>query len=61
MRTTLNWKLKVGGSGVTSGNSLKKNGGDDGTRTRDLCRDSGCFRRNWLKINGADRPFWRSE
>jgi len=26
--------------GVTSDNSLGKNGGDDETRTRDLCRDS---------------------
>jgi hypothetical protein len=33
-------------SGVTSGNSLKRMGGDDGTRTRDLCRDSENFNRN---------------
>jgi hypothetical protein len=32
--------LWVGVSGVTSGNSFRKNGGDDETRTRDLCRDS---------------------
>ena len=30
-------------------------GRDDGTRTRGLCRDSGCFRSNGLKSNGADR------
>ena len=35
--------LWVGVSGVTSGNSLKKNGGDDETRTRDLCRDRAAF------------------
>ena len=27
-----------------SGKSLKRNGGDDETRTRDLCRDSGPLR-----------------
>ena len=32
--------LWVGVFGVTSDNSLRKNGGDDETRTRDLCRDS---------------------
>jgi hypothetical protein len=32
--------LCVGVFGVTSDNSLRKNGGDDETRTRDLCRDS---------------------
>src|SRR5664279_5423428 len=35
--------LWVGVSGVTSGNSLKRNGGDDETRTRDLCRDRAAF------------------
>jgi hypothetical protein len=29
----------VGVFGATSDNSFRKNGGDDGTRTRDLCRD----------------------
>ena len=33
--------LWVGVFGVTSDNSFGKNGGDDETRTRDLCRDSG--------------------
>ena len=28
---------------VTSDNSLENNGGDDGTRTRDLCRDRAAF------------------
>jgi hypothetical protein len=32
-------RLWVGVSGVTSDNSLRKNGGDDETRTRDLCRE----------------------
>jgi hypothetical protein len=32
--------LWVGVFGVTSDNSFRKNGGDDGTRTRGLCRDS---------------------
>jgi hypothetical protein len=43
MSTAVNQKLWialwVGVSGVTSGNSFRKNGGDDETRTRDLCRD----------------------
>jgi hypothetical protein len=38
---------------------LEKNGGDDGTRTRGLCRDSLWFRCNSVKIYGADRHFWR--
>ena len=33
----------VGVFGVTPDNSLRKNGGDDGTRTRDLCRDRAAF------------------
>jgi hypothetical protein len=32
-------ELWDGVSGVTSDNSVKGNGGDDETRTRDLCRD----------------------
>jgi hypothetical protein len=32
-------ELWVGVSGVTPVNSFRKNGGDDETRTRDLCRD----------------------
>jgi len=32
-------RLWIGVFGVTSDNSLRKNGGDDETRTRDLCRD----------------------
>jgi hypothetical protein len=35
--------LWVGVFGVTSDNSLRKNGGDDETRTRDLCRDRAAF------------------
>jgi hypothetical protein len=33
----------------------------DVLRTRDLCRDRGSFRGNWLKFNGADRLFQRSK
>ena len=36
-------ELWVGVFGVTSDNSLKMNGGDDGTRTRGLCRDRAAF------------------
>jgi hypothetical protein len=36
---SVQYELWVGVFGVTSDNSLRKNGGDDGTRTRDLCRD----------------------
>ena len=49
--------LWVGVSGVTSDNSFKKNGGDDGTRTRDLCRDSATMTYNLLDFNGTDSPF----
>jgi len=31
-----------------------KNGGDDETRTRDLCRDSALFFGNCLKLRGTD-------
>jgi hypothetical protein len=33
---------------------LKRNGGDDETRTRDLCRDSALFFGNCLKLRGTD-------
>jgi hypothetical protein len=36
---------------------LEKNGGDDGTRTRGLCRDRVAGRRNLLELNGTDSPF----
>ena len=35
----------------------EKNGGDDGTRTRGLCRDRVAGRRNLLELNGTDSPF----
>jgi len=34
--------------------SFGRNGGDDGTRTRGLCRDSGDWNGNWLEPNGTD-------
>jgi hypothetical protein len=34
---------------------LEKNGGDDGTRTRGLCRDRAAHERNYLKSNGVGR------
>ena len=37
--------------------TIQKNGGDDETRTRDLCRDRVAGRRNLLEINGTDSPF----
>ena len=33
---------------------LKSYGGDDETRTRDLCRDSALFFGNCLKLHGTD-------
>jgi hypothetical protein len=36
---------------------LEKNGGDDGTRTRGLCRDRATTTCNLLDFNGADSPF----
>jgi hypothetical protein len=47
--------LWVGVFGVTSDNSLRKNGGDDETRTRDLCRDSGSLL-HLVILNGTDSP-----
>jgi len=35
-------------------NSFEKNGGDDETRTRDLCRDSALSFGNCLKLRGTD-------
>jgi len=35
---------------------FRMNGGDDGTRTRGLCRDS-AGRCNLLELNGTDSPF----
>jgi hypothetical protein len=35
---------------------LERNGGDDETRTRDLCRDRVAVGRNSMKPNGADSP-----
>ena len=34
------------------------NGGDDGTRTRGLCRDRETTRRKYLKVNGVGRHSW---
>jgi hypothetical protein len=48
-------ELWVGFLGAILSNLLKRSGGDDGTRTRGLCRDSLCFRGNCLTIHGADR------
>ncbi len=36
-------------------------GGDDGARTRDLCRDSEKERRNLQKTSVTDGFFWRSK
>jgi hypothetical protein len=44
---------------ILNSQTAEKNGGDDGTRTRGLCRDSLCFRGNCLTTHGADRQFWR--
>ena len=42
-------------------NYLGMYGGDDGARTRDLCRDSTEVGRNLLKLRATDGFFWRSE
>ncbi len=36
---------------------LEKNGGDEETRTRDLCRDWAATTCNLLDFNGTDSPF----
>jgi hypothetical protein len=36
---------------------LEKNGGDDGIRTRGLCRDRATTTCNLLDFNGTDSPF----
>jgi len=36
---------------------LERNGGDDGTRTRGLCRDRAETTNNLLDFNGTDSPF----
>jgi len=36
---------------------IEKNGGDDGTRTRGLCRDRATTTCNLLDFNGTDSPF----
>ena len=43
--------------GCHSFQPTEKNGGDDGTRTRGLCRDRVAGRRNLLELNGTDSPF----
>ena len=47
----------VGLLGAIPSNLLKRIGGDDGTRTRGLCRDRVAGRRNLLELNGTDSPF----
>ncbi len=39
---------------------LEENGGDDGTRTRGLCRDRVAFRWNSMKQSGTDNPLAES-
>jgi integrase len=42
---------------ILSTQDAEKNGGDDETRTRDLCRDRVAGRCNLLDLNGTDSPF----
>jgi Phage integrase family len=42
---------------ILSSQAIEKNGGDDETRTRDLCRDRVAGRCNLLELNGTDSPF----
>jgi hypothetical protein len=50
-------ELWVGLLGAIPSKSLKVNGGDDGTRTRGLCRDRATTTCNLLDFNGTDSPF----
>ena len=47
-------KLWVVDFSITRGNCFRMNGGDDGTRTRGLCRDSASSFGNCLKLRGTD-------
>jgi hypothetical protein len=38
------------------GSAVRRNGGDDGTRTRDLCGDRVADCCNLVILNGADSP-----
>ena len=40
------WVTKQANVAILSAQISEKNGGDDGTRTRGLCRDSEIFNRN---------------
>jgi hypothetical protein len=42
---------------IRSSQGLERIGGDDGTRTRGLCRDRVDGRRSLLELNGTDSPF----
>ena len=56
-RTRICLSLKV----AIASKSFRIYGGDDGARTRDLCRDSPAFWRNLLKLGAADGFFQRPE
>jgi hypothetical protein len=46
--------MVVGSERYSKKQVLRKNGGDDETRTRDLCRDSALFFGNCLELRGTD-------
>jgi hypothetical protein len=50
-------KLWVGPSSAIPSNLTERNGGDDGNRTRGLCRDRVAGRRNLLELKGTNSPF----
>ena len=52
-----NWTM---GQIANSLQVLERIGGDDGTRTRGLCRDRATTNCNYLKSNGVGRHIWRS-
>jgi CheY-like chemotaxis protein len=55
LRSASIWSLLVPTQGWSlSCKCLKRNGGDDETRTRDLCRDSPESYGNYLKLRGTD-------
>jgi hypothetical protein len=55
MRIGLEFGLKTG-LALLFPQVLEKNGGDDETRTRDLCRDRVAVCWNLVILNGADSP-----
>ena len=51
-------QIRMAGADYPAGRyALEAYGGDDGTRTRGLCRDRAATTCNLLDFNGTDSPF----